>query len=75
MPAEPPSRLHQLGLRALNVLRGVWSTTQFPERRKSREYAERVMLEETRRGVTLMAVVSLLIQLAAITLSSETRVP
>ena len=45
----------------------VWTSTGFDESKVTR-YAERVMLEETRKGITAMALLSLLIQIAAIAL-------
>ncbi len=64
---EVPSRWRLLGRSVLNVLHGVWSTTRFPEPEVT-DYAESMMLEETRKGVMLMAVLSLLIQVAAVVL-------
>ena len=67
VPQELPPRWQLFGRRVFNLLRGVWSTTQFPEAEVT-EYAERMMLEETRKGVMLMAVLSLLTQVAALAL-------
>ena len=67
IPDGMPPRWQLATRNVLNVLRGVWSTTGFPEAEVT-EYAERVMLAETRKGITLMAVLSLLIQVAAIAL-------
>ncbi len=64
---EAPPGWHPFGGNLLEVLRGVWSTTRFPEPEVT-DYAENLMLEETRKGVMLMAVLSLLIQLAAVAL-------
>ena len=50
-----------------NLLATVWSSTGFEDAAVT-EYAERLMLEETRKGITVMAVLSLLIQIAAIAL-------
>ncbi|MGI9258461.1 MAG: GGDEF domain-containing protein [Gammaproteobacteria bacterium] len=62
-----PPMWQLLARRLSNLLRGVWSTTQFPEQEVS-VYAEKMMLEETRRGIMLMAVLSFLVQVAAIAL-------
>ena len=53
--------------RFLEVVNNVWSTTAF-EDREMEEYAERLMLEETRRGIVVMAALSLFTQLAALAL-------
>ena len=45
----------------------VWSTTGFQEEEVT-SYAERLMLEETRRGIAMMAALSFLTQLAALVL-------
>jgi diguanylate cyclase (GGDEF)-like protein len=52
------------------MFRGSWSATSFPEAEVS-EYAEKLMLEETRRGITLMAILSLFIQIAAAALHQK----
>ena len=62
-----PPRWQLLARGMSNLLCGVWSTTQFPEQEVS-AYAEKMMLEETRRGIMLMAVLSFLVQIAAIAL-------
>ena len=69
-----PEVLHEMrprwqlfGRSVLNNLRSVWSTTHFPEPEVT-DYAENLMLEETRKGIMLMAVLSLLIQVAAVAL-------
>lgn len=64
---DVPPRWQLVVRRLENLVRGVWSTTQFPEREVS-AYAEKMMLEETRRGIMLMAVLSFLVQVAAIAL-------
>lgn len=50
-----------------NLLRTVWSSTRFEDPTITR-YAERLMVTETRKGLTVMAVLSLVIQVAAIVL-------
>jgi diguanylate cyclase (GGDEF)-like protein len=45
----------------------MWTSTRFDDATVT-EYAERLMLRETRKGIILMAVLSLLIQVAAIAL-------
>ncbi len=67
VPQEALPRWQLLHRSVWNLLRGVWSTTRFPEPDVT-DYAEGMMLEETRKGIMLMAAMSLLIQLAAIAL-------
>ncbi|MCZ6912193.1 MAG: GGDEF domain-containing protein [Proteobacteria bacterium] len=50
-----------------NLLSSVWTSTGFEDDSVT-EYAERLMLQETRKGITAMALLSLLIQVAAIAL-------
>jgi len=53
--------------RVCDFAAGVWSTTSF-EDSKVTEYAQELMLEETRRGIMAMAALSALTQLAAMLL-------
>ena len=53
--------------RCLKSLSNVWTSTYFDEAPVA-GYAERLMLEETRKGITVMALLSLAIQVAAIAL-------
>jgi len=64
-PKPSPWRLAWIRMR--DCVASVWSTTSF-EDSKVAEYAERMMLEETRRGVMVMASLSLLTQVAAMLL-------
>lgn len=65
---EPlPSRWQLLWTRVRDFVASVWSTTSF-EDAKVTEYAERLMLEETRRGIVVMASLSMLTQIAALLL-------
>lgn len=52
---------------SVELLSNVWSSTHFDESSIT-QYAERLMLAETRKGITVMAALSLLIQIAAIVL-------
>lgn len=51
----------------MNLLSSVWTSTGFEDDSVT-EYAERLMVQETRKGITAMALLSLLIQVAAIAL-------
>ncbi len=62
-----------LGRKLRAALTSVWSTTEFDDADVT-DYAERVMLIETRRGLTLMASLSLLIQLAAVVLYQKLNI-
>lgn len=53
--------------RSLKLLSSAWTSTHFDEASVTR-YAERLMLAETRKGITIMALLSLMIQVAAIAL-------
>ncbi len=66
-PRRPPSRLTLFWQRSLGFLSNVWTSTDFDESRLTR-YAENMMLAETRKGITVMALASLLIQVAALAL-------
>ena len=57
----------RLWSRSLKLLSNVWTTTDFGEAGVT-DFAERVMQAELRKGIIVMALVSLLIQLAAIAL-------
>jgi diguanylate cyclase (GGDEF)-like protein len=52
---------------SMAVLSTAWSSTRFDDSTVT-EYAENLMLSETRKGITAMAILSLLIQVAAILL-------
>ncbi len=67
IPEQAPQRWQLLRHKIADGVRGVWSTTRFPEPEVT-DYAENLMLEETRKGIMLMAVLSLLIQIAALAL-------
>jgi len=66
-PRKPPSGMTSFWQRIFGFLTNVWTSTGFDETSLSR-YAERTMLAETRRGIMVMALLSLLIQVAAIAL-------
>jgi len=63
----PVSKWQTLWQRLRQTVGNVWSTTEFADR-KVAAYAEQFMLEETRRGIAMMATVSLATQLAALLL-------
>lgn len=65
-----PSKWRSLWRRTRTALANVWSTTAF-EDSKLTEYAQRLMLEETRRGIAMMAALSLLTQIAGLALSAR----
>src|SRR5688572_6969369 len=56
--------------RLRGVVADVWSMAHF-ERPELSAYAESLMLDETRKGLTSMAVVSLVIQLAVLALNQR----
>lgn len=60
-------RWRSMWLRLRKAIANVWSTTGFEEVEVA-SYAERMMLEETRRGIAVMAALSFLTQLAALVL-------
>jgi diguanylate cyclase (GGDEF)-like protein len=62
-----PSPWRMAWMRIRDFVANVWSTTSF-EDSKVAEYAEKMMLEQTRRGVIVMALLSLLTQVAAMLL-------
>jgi diguanylate cyclase (GGDEF)-like protein len=62
-----PSAWRLASLRIRDFLASVWSTTTFADA-KVTKYAEQLMLEETRRGIVVMASLSLLTQIAAMLL-------
>lgn len=66
-PVAEPSRLKSLLARLLSQVGNFWSATEFANDDVQR-YARSLMLEETRRGVILMAGLSFAIQLAALLL-------
>jgi diguanylate cyclase (GGDEF)-like protein len=64
---KPPTRLQRLCSRGTSLLSNVWSSTQFEEASVT-GYAEDLMLAETRKGITVMALLSLVIQISSIAL-------
>ena len=66
-PQKPPTPLQRLLQRCIGLLSNVWSTTQFDESSVT-GYAEDLMLTETRKGITVMALLSLVIQISSIAL-------
>jgi len=64
---KPPTRLQRLCGRGMSLLSNVWSSTQFDESSVT-GYAEELMLAETRKGITVMALLSLVIQISSIAL-------
>jgi diguanylate cyclase len=67
LPSDATPAQSTLTQRACAALLRVWSATRFDDA-NVQNYAERMMLSETRRGVVSMAVLSLLIQTSAILL-------
>ncbi len=67
LPLEPLSWWESFWRGSFKLLSNVWTSTRFDEASVTR-YAERLMLAETRKGITVMALLSLLIQVAAIAL-------
>ena len=66
-PGKQRSLWATLWTRSLKLLSNVWTTTDFGETAVT-DFAERVMRAELRKGIIVMALVSLLIQIAAIAL-------
>ena len=66
-PGKQRSLWATLWTRSLKLLSNVWTTTDFGETAVT-DFAERVMQAELRKGIIVMALVSLLIQIAAIAL-------
>jgi len=67
VPPKPPTFLQRLWSRGASLLSNVWSSTQFDEASVT-GYAEDLMLTETRKGITVMALLSLVIQISSIAL-------
>ncbi len=63
----PPSAWHQGWKRVCGVFTSVWTTTGFDDSEVT-DYAQRMMLEETRKGIAIMATLSLLTQVSAVLL-------
>ena len=59
--------LQKILSRGTRLLSNVWSSTQFEEASVT-GYAEELMLTETRKGITVMALLSLVIQISSIAL-------
>jgi len=66
-PQEQPSTWLSLWDGLYDAVVNVWSATQFSEPAIS-DYAEQLMLEETRKGLSVMAALSFITQLAALLL-------
>jgi diguanylate cyclase (GGDEF)-like protein len=66
-PLKPPNLFQKLLSRGKLLLSNVWSSTQFEEATVT-GYAEDLMLAETRKGITVMALLSLVIQISSIAL-------
>jgi len=64
---KPANLLQRLFSRGMHLLSSVWSSTQFDESSVT-GYAEELMLAETRKGITVMALLSLVIQISSIAL-------
>ena len=64
-PGKPPSGWASIWHRGRHFVATVWTSTHFDETPVTR-FAERMMLAEIREGITVMALLSLLIQVAAI---------
>ncbi len=64
-PAEQASLSASVWRDLLKILSHVWSSTGFTDERLT-QYAETLMLEETRRGIRSMALLSLAIQITAV---------
>ena len=73
-PWEPPNMWWKFRSGGLKLLTSAWTSTQFDDSSVT-GYAERLMLTETRKGITVMALLSLLIQIAAIALYQKLGVP
>lgn len=65
--SQPATALEAFWRGGMKLLSSVWTSTGFEDASVT-EYAERLMLQETRKGITAMALLSLLIQVAAIAL-------
>jgi len=66
-PPKPNGFLQEILSRVTRLLSNVWSSTQFDEASVT-GYAEELMLAETRKGITVMALLSLVIQISSIAL-------
>jgi len=66
-PPKPNGLLQKILSRGTRLLSNVWSSTQFEEASVT-GYAEELMLTETRKGITVMALLSLVIQISSIAL-------
>ena len=66
-PPKPNGFLQEILSRVTRLLSNVWSSTQFDEASVT-GYAEELMLTETRKGITVMALLSLVIQISSIAL-------
>ena len=66
-PPKPNGLLQKILSRVTRLLSNVWSSTQFDEASVT-GYAEELMLAETRKGITVMALLSLVIQISSIAL-------
>jgi len=64
-PRKPPAGWASVWHRGRHFIATVWTSTHFDETPVTR-FAERMMLAEIREGITAMALLSLLIQVAAI---------
>jgi diguanylate cyclase (GGDEF)-like protein len=65
--SDPSGSWDMLRTGAKDLLATVWTSTKFNDDTVT-EYAEQLMVRETRKGLTVMAILSLLIQVAAIAL-------
>ena len=74
LPIEQPTLGQAVWRRVRDALAAVWSTTQFKDAEVT-DYAEKLMLAETRRGLELMAALSFLTQAAALLLHSRLGIP
>lgn len=66
-PRKPLNFRQRLWSYCTSLLSTVWSSTQFDESSVS-SYAEELILTETRKGITVMALLSLVIQVSSIAL-------
>jgi len=67
---EQVNRLQKLCSPGMKLLSNVWSSTQFAETSVT-GYAEGLMVSETRKGITVMALLSLVIQVSSIALYQQ----
>jgi len=67
LPGKQSSLWATLWIRSLKLLSNVWTTTDFGDAAVT-GFAKRIMQAELRKGIIMMALVSLLIQIAAIAL-------